>query len=195
VPRPKKFTVDELLDAARDAIAEHGRAVTLAQIAEQAGAPMGSIYHRFASREELLGRLWLRSIGRFHEVILAMSDTVASPHDALVEMAVGVSTYSRSHPSEALAMTLFRQNILATTGPKTLRDEAAHINDAFFARLASLTQARYGRCDEALLALVGSAVIELSYGLVRPHVGQPIPQRLDPIIRQATSAVLDLPDL
>ena len=60
--RPAKFSLDDLLDAAGRVLLEKGRDITMAQIADAAGAPTGSVYHRFASREELLIRLWLRSI-------------------------------------------------------------------------------------------------------------------------------------
>lgn len=192
MPRPEKFTTSELLDAAREAVAAHGRQVTLAQIATQAHAPIGSLYHRFASREELLAQLWLRSIGRFHTALLAVIEQATNPHEALVETAVAVGAYCRANPSEAEAMTLYRQAHLAATGPETLREQASHINDAIFAQLAELTYAHYGRANDEQLALVRTAVVELPYGLLRPCIGAHIPDELDRIIRAATSAVLNI---
>ncbi|MEJ7734392.1 MAG: TetR family transcriptional regulator [Polyangiaceae bacterium] len=46
--RPAKFDREELLDAALALVAEGGpAALTLAALARAAGAPTGSIYHRF----------------------------------------------------------------------------------------------------------------------------------------------------
>ena len=54
--RPARFAADELLDVALDLAAAGGpEAVTMAGVAEAAGAPSGSVYHRFAGRPALLG--------------------------------------------------------------------------------------------------------------------------------------------
>jgi AcrR family transcriptional regulator len=57
------YSADQILDAARDLAAQSGpAAVTIAALGSAlGGAPSGSLYHRFASRNELLGRLWLRT--------------------------------------------------------------------------------------------------------------------------------------
>ena len=63
--RPAKFRTDDLLDAAAKAILEHGRDASVSEVGHIAGAPTGSIYHRFSSRTELFVGLWLRSVRRF----------------------------------------------------------------------------------------------------------------------------------
>ncbi|WP_243749682.1 TetR/AcrR family transcriptional regulator [Nocardia ignorata] len=66
--RPRLFTDDQVLDAARDLLADPAVArPSIAAIGKAASVHSGSIYVRFASRDELLARLWLRSIRRFHE--------------------------------------------------------------------------------------------------------------------------------
>ena len=62
MPRPQLHPTDAMLDAARDLVLRAGpRATTIEAIAEASGAPTGSIYHRFRSRDELLATLWTRS--------------------------------------------------------------------------------------------------------------------------------------
>jgi hypothetical protein len=62
MPRPAKFTPDAILKAASEIVATRGPgATTMGEIAAKIGAPSGSLYHRFQSRDELLGRLWLLS--------------------------------------------------------------------------------------------------------------------------------------
>ena len=64
--RPARFSDSDLLDAAAEVAAAHGpAATTISAIAQAAGAPTGSLYHRFPSRDVLLGTLWLDLIGRF----------------------------------------------------------------------------------------------------------------------------------
>ena len=58
--RPTKFTESQILDAAAAIIAAAGPgAATMSAIGTAIGAPSGSLYHRFRTRDELLGRLWL----------------------------------------------------------------------------------------------------------------------------------------
>src|ERR671936_386712 len=64
--RPARFSDSDLLDAAAEVAAANGpAATTISAIAEAAGAPTGSLYHRFPSRDVLLGTLWLDLVGRF----------------------------------------------------------------------------------------------------------------------------------
>jgi AcrR family transcriptional regulator len=60
-----KFADADYLAAAQAIVVEHGpAAATMASISERLRAPTGSFYHRFASRDVLLGKLWLKAIGR-----------------------------------------------------------------------------------------------------------------------------------
>ncbi len=53
--RKARFTKDDFIEAALNLIAAHGPAkVSMAAIAKEIKAPIGSVYHRFASREVLL---------------------------------------------------------------------------------------------------------------------------------------------
>jgi len=66
MPRPEKFTEDQTLDAAGALVAASGpSSATIAAIAAAIGAPNGSIYHRFKTRDALLGRLWLSKAAFF----------------------------------------------------------------------------------------------------------------------------------
>ena len=61
-----KFSEDDFLGAAMALVAERGpSAVTVASVSERVGSPTGSFYHRFASRDVLLGSLWLRAVLEF----------------------------------------------------------------------------------------------------------------------------------
>lgn len=71
MPRPELHATDDILDAARDLIIEHGlRAATVAAIASESGAPVGSIYHRFGSIDQLLAEIWLRAARRSQELFI-----------------------------------------------------------------------------------------------------------------------------
>ena len=59
--RPPKFDEEQFLAAAGRLIATHGPArATIGAIGRAVGAPTGSIYHRFDSRDGLLAEVCLR---------------------------------------------------------------------------------------------------------------------------------------
>jgi AcrR family transcriptional regulator len=58
--------VAQILDATAAIVAANGPgAATIGAIGNMLKAPSGSIYHRFASRDVLLGRLWLSKAAFF----------------------------------------------------------------------------------------------------------------------------------
>jgi AcrR family transcriptional regulator len=69
-----KFSQTDFLAAARAIASAQGpAAVTIASITARLEAPTGSFYHRFASRNELLGELWLRTVFDFQEGLVQSS--------------------------------------------------------------------------------------------------------------------------
>ena len=73
--RPKIYSVEGILDSARDLVLESGAgAATVEGIARSSGAPTGSIYHRFGSRDEMLAQLWMRTVRRSQLRFLAALD-------------------------------------------------------------------------------------------------------------------------
>jgi len=191
VARPVKFSSDQILDAARAAVTRHGRAATIAHVAAQIDVPVGSIYHRFGSREELFVALWLRSIRRFHVGLLTAAQG-EDPHRALLECAVHIPRYCRAHPAEAVALTLYRQADLLADGPAALAEQIRTVNDEVFAAISDLTRRRYGRADADRLEVVTLAVQQCAYGLVRPYLGRDVPALLDDAVEVAADALLRL---
>jgi AcrR family transcriptional regulator len=188
-----KFTTDGILDAAAKETVRRGADVTIGDIARRLGAPTGSIYHRFASREELLVRLWLRSVHRFHAEFLAAGDN-ADPEQALLGMAASVATFTRDHQAEAAAMTLFRQSRLVRSAPKSCRAEVKNVNVDIHRRLAELAELRYGDPTPRQLAYVRVATSDGPYGLVRPYIWAELPDWLPEVIVASSRAVLALGD-
>lgn len=195
MPRPAKFSNDDILDGAARAVASFGRDSTVAQAAMFAGAPVGSVYHRFPSRDELFVSLWLRAISRFHAGLLDV-DRYDDAHQALLAAAAHVPRYCRSHPLDARAMTLYRQRQLVETGPVELRTEVTRVNDDVLQMMRSLTERRYGSITQRRLELVAMACQEGPYGLVRRYLtsGELIPAWLDDVVRASADAVLKLGD-
>ncbi|MEU1957810.1 TetR/AcrR family transcriptional regulator [Nocardia sp. NPDC019304] len=187
--RPRRFTDDQILDAARDLLADPATTrPTIAAISAASGVPTGSIYVRFASREELLARLWLRSIRRFQTgVIAALSGT-----DPLLAAAMHLPRYCREHPTEARAMKMFRRDELLDVGPAELRADIAAVNDRMNDALRAAVAAEFGADDEHRMAIAIAAVKAIPYGLVREYIAGavPIPDWVDDVVATATAAVV-----
>lgn len=191
--RPSKFNADGILDAAAQALLEHGRQVSIAQIAAAAHAPTGSVYHRFDSREELLIRLWLRSIKGFQAHFISAC-AEPDPHRAVLLAALSIPDYCREHPAQANAMRLYRRAELLDDAPTGLMGQVETLNDEIGAVCDELGRRRYPEFDERRRALLDTAVRLSPYGLVRPFIGGPVPRWLDDAVAASTHAIAALGD-
>ena len=193
VARPAKYTVDQILDAARDATVEHWRDTTIAHVAAGVGAPVGSIYHRFPSRDALFGALWARSIRRFH-VGLVVAAEIEDPVVSMAAMARHIPRFCRQNPGDAKAMTLYRLPDLLEKVPPEQRAELAAINHEVDTGLRRVAARRFGRLTERRYRLALVATRQCPYGLVRPLIGGDIPREFDAICVAATEGILALGD-
>ncbi|MGI8552143.1 MAG: TetR family transcriptional regulator [Dehalococcoidia bacterium] len=83
--RSAHYDQERILDAALQTASRTGpRAASIAALAAAIGAPTGSIYHRFRSRDLLMAELWLRTVERFQAGFLA---ALATPGGELVRTA------------------------------------------------------------------------------------------------------------
>ena len=193
MPRPARFTTDDILDAALAGVVKDGPRVSVSDIADHLQGPVGSIYHRFPSRDALMVRLWLRSVERF-QAGLAPLAVIPDAHEALLAMARHIPQFCRVHQDEAASLTLFRQDRLPDECPDELRDAVATMNDTVAALLADVTRRRYGRVTKRHHHCVRMATVVGPYGLVRPYLGGPIPPLVDDATIAAADAILNLGD-
>src|SRR3954462_1928388 len=69
--RDAERTRQRILEAAREAFAEGGLAVTLDEIAHRAGVGVGTVYRRFPDKEELIDALFEERMGE----LVALAET------------------------------------------------------------------------------------------------------------------------
>jgi AcrR family transcriptional regulator len=190
--RPARFDADQLVDVALTLAAEGGpEAVTMAAVAERAGAPSGSVYHRFAGRPALLAALWLRTVERFQASYLAALGSEGDAREAAAAAAREVVAYSRAHPDEAAVLlhgaTAFGS---ADWPPEALARGLAHARavDEAVGALA----ARLGERGVAGRERVTLAVVDVPYAIVRRHLraGGLVPPRAQAAAGDAAAAVL-----
>ncbi|WP_165978465.1 TetR/AcrR family transcriptional regulator [Actinomadura darangshiensis] len=181
--RPPKFGEDRILDAALAVTAEHGpAAATIAAIADRLGAPSGSLYHRFGSRDLLLATLWTRCVRRFQEDFVR-----ALTSDDVEAAALHAPRWCRLHPDEAAVLLLHRRGDLAAAWPGELAEDLETLNSQVADALTGYAERNGLDHDRVLFALV-----DVPYGAVRRHLlaKRPPPASVDDLITTTCRAVL-----
>jgi AcrR family transcriptional regulator len=169
--RPPRHSADDLLDASVRLFAAGGtEAVTMSAVAREAGAPSGSVYHRFAGRPALLAALWLRTVRRFQSAYLAVLDGERAV-EAAVEATASVVRWCRDNPGEA--QVLYGGKRLLGFDGWSADDRAAaernedELNDSLRVVLRRLRAETGLGTDELLLVLA-----DLPYAAVRRYLAQ-----------------------
>jgi AcrR family transcriptional regulator len=184
-----KFSQSDFLAAALAIAAADGpAAVTIASIAAHLKAPTGSFYHRFASRNVLLGELWLRTVLDFQEGISSALDA----GDGL-RAALHTPAWVRAHLDKARLLLLYdRKDFVQGEWPQELRERVAEMTQRMEAR--SLLRARviFGADGREEIHLAQFLIAELPVAAVRQHlVRRELPPPLvDRLIRTTYRAIV-----
>jgi AcrR family transcriptional regulator len=185
-----------MLDAARDLLLDEGsRRATIEAIADTSGGPIGSIYHRFGSRDELIGRLWIRAVYRSQASFVAALEREDAKEAALAA-ATSIIDFCEEHPLDAQLLVAFRREDLIKAIPEgTLADELEELNRPVERAVVQLARRLYGRRSRAALDRTLLAVFDLPYGAARRYLitGMPLPPGLRADVASAVAAVVDEP--
>jgi AcrR family transcriptional regulator len=176
MPRPAQHDRDSLLDAAVALTAARGpAAVSMAEVGRAAGAPSGSVYHRFPSRAALLADLRLRTVGRFHEgFVAAMQEE--DPVAAAAAAAGYVVEWARTHPDEASVLLYSAADFAADSWPGEARARQKEQRGELEGALRELGRRLGLRGHDGRERLL-VATVDLPYAVVRRHLraATPIP--------------------
>lgn len=190
--RPVKFEETAILDAAL----EEGRRVGFERlsargVAKRMGAPSGSLYYRYRSRDALVGALWLRAVERFQEGYLEVLNGPGTPSARARAAARHALDWVRGHRSEAqLLLGHRRKDLLKDGTPRWLSRRAAVLNrpvtNAFEALARELAP---GAPD---VDRVRFACITIPTAAARDalHAGQALPDTVDEFVDEAVAALL-----
>lgn len=176
--RKPQYTPDDILDAALALVSKGGpSAATATAIGQTLGAPSGSIYHRFSSRDELMARLWLRSIARYQAGILTAL-ALPDPHEALTATINHAFDWTAAHRNEALLLLQYEKADLVAHWPDTLAADLTSLNSQVRMALREYAERRFGEVTPEVLDKVMFALIDMPYAAVRRHLpdkGEPAP--------------------
>ncbi|MEU4577779.1 TetR/AcrR family transcriptional regulator [Nonomuraea sp. NPDC023979] len=185
--RAAKFDRDQILDAALAITAADGPpAATMGAVAARLGAPTGSLYHRFGSRDLMLATLWIRTVRSFQRGFV----DALTAGDAR-EAALHTPRWCRRHPAEGALLLLHRRHDLAARWPAELGPDLATLNAEVGDALDAYT-ARHPGVDRERLTF---ATIDVPYAAVRRHLldHRPPPATVDTLITTTCDALLPPP--
>jgi AcrR family transcriptional regulator len=191
MPRHPKFDSNAVIDITARLAARHPAEATIARIAAELDAPTGSIYHRFRSRDELLGEVWLSAAAAFQSAFAAQM-VGDNAFEAGLAAARWVPSRVRERFDEARILMLHRrEDFAAPHWPAPMQARARQLSGEMLARFDALAE-RLGIHDDIGRQRVRFAVVELPLAVVRPHLraGNPPPPLAEALIEDCYRAVL-----
>jgi AcrR family transcriptional regulator len=193
MPRPELHPSDSILDAARSLALDSGlTSATIEEIARISGAPTGSIYHRFRSRDELLARLWIRAVCRSQASFLAAVDQ-PEPVEAAIAGALSILDFCEHETADAHLLVSFRREDLLRTAPSAdVGRELEELNRPVEEAIAGLARRLYGRLSRTAVERTVLVTFDLPYGAARRYLvdGRRFPPTLRHDVEVAARAVL-----
>ena len=161
--RPPKYSSEQILDAVLHAL--RGRRpdeVSIAAVGEVLGAPSGSIYHRFPSRDALVASAWLRA-GESFRVELTRALAAVDPLEGALATVRYQIEWARRRPVEAgLYLLHGRSELIKDAWPADLARRAERLanetTDALRRLAARFPAASYARVRFAVMDVPQAAI-------------------------------------
>jgi AcrR family transcriptional regulator len=187
--RKAYFTNDSFINAAIQIIAKDGLdALTIATLAKRINAPVGSVYHRFPSRDALLAELWLNIIELFQNDFLDLLQ-----EDGL-RATLSCLQWVRAHPYEARIMLLYRIDDL-TSGkwPQDLKKRARRLAKELHDGITSFTKKQFGSVTPEFTDRAVFAIHDAPIGILRRYLqdNKIPPESVAVLIRETYEAVIE----
>jgi AcrR family transcriptional regulator len=183
------FTRDDFVESAAALIAEGGPgAATTNAVIQGCRATVGSFYHRFASRDELLGELWLglaEGYQRDFLTLLREGDISAA--------ALFTPRWVRLHPREArILLQHKREDFMEDKWPPAFKRRARRLAAELREGLRECAERQFGCCSEEALYQVCFALIDVPLAAVRRSLsaGTPVPLQADLLVLKCCRALI-----
>lgn len=187
--RLAKFNEDIFITAAIEIVAHCGvSAVSISAIANKTGAPVGSVYHRFESRDTILAKAWLRVKKDFRSTVASKWAAKDTWHAVACFLA-----WCRTNPVHAKFLLrcenypVFSETLSPDLHGQLESEQAAL--DACFAQCARIASRE--PVNENIDAMLRFILIDSPTAIVRPYLMQnlPIPDAIDTMLRASHDAV------
>jgi AcrR family transcriptional regulator len=184
---------EDILDATRTLVLEHGvHSATIDAISRRSGTPVGSLYHRFGSRDRLLAEMWVRAVRRSQAAFIAAARH-PEPEQAAVDAALSIYDFVRQHSADARLLASFRREDLLrhARSPRLIR-ELQQLNQPLEAAVTILAQRLFGRRTRRTIAQTLLAAIDIPMGTFRRYLldASEVPEWLREPLEAAVCAVI-----
>lgn len=155
VARAAKYDDDMILDAMAAETARAGLdAASVASVAKRLGAPSGSVYHRFPTRNHLIGALWIRTIRSFHDAIERALDPLDGA-DLASRVVTAVFEWIDADRVGSILLLKFRtEDLIEKEWPTEVRLDIAAENQRIADMVNRVADARRINPLDAVLGLV-----------------------------------------
>ncbi len=187
--RKARFSKDDFINAAQDLLAKKGPSgVSISSIAQACKAPVGSVYHRFASRDILMVELWIKLIESFQKEFL-----VALNNDDGLNAALHTLNWVKRHPNKARVFILYRREELTTEKwPESINQRVQQLSQELTDGLHAFTRRLFGEVSEQSLTRVTFTLIDVPHSAVRKYLeaGKTIPAAYSDLVKETYFALL-----
>lgn len=182
--RKSTFSDQQIFSAVSSQIAI-GDDFNIQDLAQTTGVSIGSLYHRYASREGLLAAAWLDALLGSHIAFLAALD--APGREAGELAALATPKFARQHRDKAVILCLGRHETLLTeNAPKeylAAADKANRKAKAALEDFAAREHLTMQACMHGIVAFPLAAV-----KLYLPH--KPVPKSVDAFVKDAYQSAI-----
>ena len=177
------------LAAARTLAAELGPSgVTVHLVTQRLGAPKGSFYHRFTSRDALLGELWLKTVLAYQEGFVLAIEAA----DGLAA-ALHTPAWARLHLDDARLLLLYSHyDFVQGDWPAGLKGGVRDQARLFESCLARFARDAFGRAGPTQLRRAAFVLAEVPVAAIKTYLKQrePPPPLVDELISKTYHAIV-----
>jgi AcrR family transcriptional regulator len=169
--RPSQYGAAQIVESAKHVSAEIGpQKLTIAKVAERAGVPVGSIYHRYTSRDEILAAVWLELVEEFQAQFLAELEGQDAVRAGLAAVRYACR-WIRRHPREARLLLLHRREDFASDRwPVRYRRRAEGLANGGTASLTAYATRLTGHGGATTVRVVRFALVDLPTAALRRDI-------------------------
>ncbi len=170
---------DEVFSAVGARLAAEG-AITLQTVVAETGVSVGSLYHRYGSREGLLALTWLDAVKAFQERFLA--ELESGHEDAGECAALATPRFCRSDRQRAIVLSCCRASeFFSPATPQDLQKEITRVNAAGAAAIR-----RYAKHTGHSLEACRLGLVAFPLGAVRLYLpARAVPEAIDDYVSAA----------
>ena len=184
-----RFDSQGFLTAARAIALERGPvAVTVDSVAERLKAPKGSFYYRFASRDALLGELWLTTILAYQQGFVAAIEA----GDGLAA-ALHTPRWARQHLEDACLLLLYsRHDFVEGDWPVSLTQGVREQAERFQACIERFARQAFGGVGPEEVQAATYVLADAPVAAIRGHLRRrvPPPPIVDDLITKTYHAIV-----